>query len=129
MPQKLQGRVITAAAAAATGRRAGRHETTAAAPHERLARGLCGRVGRAHHQPRSDAPLDAAQEIANVALQEFPKLHARSLLGLERSGPQQGDLGLSGPPSGQGAGGDARIRDKGTKSEHREKKEKTMYKQ
>ncbi|GFO50650.1 hypothetical protein PoB_007715500 [Plakobranchus ocellatus] len=31
---------------------------------------------------------------------------------LEDPGPQQGDLRLSGPPSGQGAGGGARTRDR-----------------
>ncbi|GFO46684.1 GDP-mannose-4,6-dehydratase [Plakobranchus ocellatus] len=39
-------------------------------------------------------------------------LYADPMSHSEGTSPQQGDLGLSGPPSGQGAGGGARTRDR-----------------
>ncbi|GFO44507.1 hypothetical protein PoB_007101200 [Plakobranchus ocellatus] len=42
----------------------------------------------------------------------FPRRRRRRLFLWYVASPQQGDLRLSGPPSGQGAGGGARTRDR-----------------
>ncbi|GFO21090.1 hypothetical protein PoB_004759500 [Plakobranchus ocellatus] len=48
-----------------------------------------------------------------------PALMPASCGGLEALSPQQGDLRLSGPPSGQGAGGGARASDRGVPADLR----------
>ena len=68
MPQELQRRV------AVGGGRARGDQAAAAAPDDR-ARGVCGRVRRAGHQPGRDPPLKTLQKVAHVALPEPAELH------------------------------------------------------
>ncbi|GFO39020.1 hypothetical protein PoB_006552500 [Plakobranchus ocellatus] len=55
--------------------------------------------------------------VSGVELEERAKAPRPGFL--YRASPQQGDLRLSGPPSGQGAGGGSRTRDRGVPADLR----------
>ncbi|GFO07997.1 hypothetical protein PoB_003450200 [Plakobranchus ocellatus] len=73
------------------------------------------------NEEKDDEDEDEEEEEEKKEEDEKKALHqARALVAglkpakesLQISGPQQGDLRLSGPPSGQGAGGGAQTRDR-----------------
>ncbi|GFN88976.1 hypothetical protein PoB_001548200 [Plakobranchus ocellatus] len=57
-------------------------------------------------EPAAEESLQISRRVRYPQNYQHPELHC----------PQQGDLRLSGPPSGQGAGGGARTRDRSVKS-------------
>ncbi|GFO04824.1 hypothetical protein PoB_003132900 [Plakobranchus ocellatus] len=84
-----------------------------------------GLYGRSHDTPGLPPPTpilsDSQPPALNILLSHFSLLSPTTLTPTPHptSSPQQGDLRLSGPPSGQGAGGGARTRDRKVPSDLR----------